>query len=60
MSGILVAFIVCALLLAFAIRGVIKTFKRQPVAAILSVICLTPIYVAWAFVKLFTGDITKS
>ena len=47
----------CLLLLILLIKGVIKTFKRQPVVAILCVIFLLPIYIIWAFVELFTERI---
>jgi hypothetical protein len=43
--------IICALL-----KGIIKTFKRQPVVAILCVIFLLPIYLIWAIVEIFTND----
>lgn len=60
MKEVIVVLVVSFLLLLLAIKGVIKTFKRQPVVAILCVIFLTPVYVVWAFVELFTGDIQRS
>ncbi|MEL7430092.1 MAG: hypothetical protein AAFN43_08825 [Pseudomonadota bacterium] len=39
------------------IKGVIKTFKRQPVVAILCIIFLFPVYLIWAFVEMFTGPV---
>ena len=44
-------------LLILLIKGVIKTFKRQPVVAILCIIFLFPIYLIWAFVELFTAPV---
>jgi hypothetical protein len=60
MKEVIVVLVVSFLLLLLAIKGVIKTFKRQPVVAMLCIIFLTPVYVVWAFVELFTGDIQKS
>ena len=44
-SGIAILLIIFILL----IKGVIKTFKRQPIVAILCIIFLFPIYLVWAF-----------
>ena len=60
MKEVIVVLIVCFFLLLLAVKGVIKTFKRQPVVAILCIIFLTPAYVIWSFIELFTGDIKKS
>jgi hypothetical protein len=57
MTELIVFLGVCLVVLLLAIKGVIKTFKRQPVVAILCVIFLMPIYVLWALTELFTGDI---
>lgn len=59
MTGGTVALILlgCLFLLFLLIKGVIKTFKRQPVVAILCIIFLFPAYVIWAFAELFTGEI---
>jgi len=56
--GIIV--IVCIVIFILVIKGVIKTFKRQPVVAILCIIFLFPIYLLWAFIELFTGSIEKN
>lgn len=42
------------------IKGGIKTFQRSWIAALLLLIILTPIWVIWAFVELFTGEVTKT
>ena len=39
------------------IKGMIKTFKRNALVAILCVIFLFPIWLIWSFVELFTGEI---
>ena len=52
-------FICLALLLLVLIKGVIKTFKRQPIVAILCIIFLFPIYIIWAFCELFTKPINE-
>ena len=57
MTEVIIFLGVCLVLLLLAVKGVIKTFKRQPVVAILCVIFLMPIYVLWALTELFTGDI---
>ena len=48
---LLVAFVI------FLIKGMIKTFKRNALVAILCVIFLFPIWLIWSFVELFTGEI---
>ena len=49
--------IALALLVLFA-RGVIKTFQRQPVVAILMVIFLFPLYICWVIIEaVFTDPI---
>ena len=57
MDGLTIAVIVCIVLFFLLIAGVIKTFKRQPIVAILCIIFLFPIYLIWAFFELFTGEI---
>ena len=39
--------------------GVVKTFRRQPIVAILCIIFLMPIYIIWAFCELFTRPVPK-
>jgi hypothetical protein len=58
-TELLITLAVVVVVLLLLIKGVIKTFKRQPVVAILCVIFLMPIYIIWAFVELFTGEIVK-
>ena len=48
---------ICFILILLLIKGVVKTFKRHPVVAILCIIFLFPIYAIWAFCELFTGSI---
>ena len=55
----LVCLIVFLVMLLILIKGIIKTFKRQPVVAILCVIFLFPIYVIWAIIELFTSPIER-
>ena len=43
--------------LVFLIKGMIKTFMRQPVVAILCTIFLFPIWIVWSFCELFTEDL---
>ena len=52
--------IICIVIILLLIKGVTKTFQRQPIVAILCIIFLFPIYVIWAFCELFTGAIQKS
>ena len=60
MNDITIAAIIVLVILILLIKGVIKTFKRQPIVAILCIIFLFPIYLIWAFVEIFTGSIEKS
>lgn len=57
MTEAIIVIAIIVVLLALLVKGVVKTFKRQPVVAILCVIFLMPIYLIWAFVELFTADI---
>ena len=56
-EAIVTVLIVCLVIFFLVIKGVIKTFKRQPIVAILCIIFLLPVYLIWAFVELFTGSI---
>ncbi len=51
--------VILVLLFLLVIKGVIKTFKRHPVVAILCIIFLLPIYLIWAFCEIFTGSIDE-
>lgn len=59
MSDFVIVLLIIFAVFALLIKGVVKTFQRQPVVAILCVIFLLPIYFLWAFVEIFTGDINK-
>ena len=48
---------VCVLLLFLMFKGVVKTFKRQPIVAILCIIFLFPFYLIWVIVEMFTGPL---
>ena len=48
-----------SVILLISLFGVVKTFRRQPVVAILCIIFLMPIYIIWAFCELFTRPIHK-
>jgi len=58
-DDVTIILIVCLVIFFLLIKGVVKTFKRHPVVAILSIIFLFPIYIIWAFCELFTGAINK-
>ena len=59
MDDITIVAIILLVIFILLIKGVIKTFKRQPIVAILCIIFLFPIYLVWAFVEIFTGTIEK-
>ena len=56
-EAVVTVLIVCLVIFFLVIKGVIKTFKRQPVVAILCIIFILPVYLIWAFIELFTGSI---
>ena len=56
-EAVVTVLIVCLVIFFLLIKGVIKTFKRAPVVAILCIIFLLPVYLIWAFIELFTGRI---
>lgn len=58
-AQIIGAVIIIAVLIGL-IKGGIKTFQRNWIAALILLIVLTPIWIVWAFVELFTGEVTKS
>lgn len=41
------------------IRGAVKTFQRNWIAALLLLIFLFPVWIVWAFIEVFTGEIKK-
>ena len=59
MDTITIIAIVAVVLFVVFIKGVIKTFRRQPVVAILCLIFLFPIFIIWAIIEMFTGKINK-
>ena len=59
MDDATVIIIICLVIFFLLIKGVVKTFKRHPVVAILCIIFLFPLYLIWAFCELFTGSINK-
>lgn len=53
------AIVVIAIIIGL-IKGAIKTFQRNWIAALILLILLTPIWIIWAFIELFTGEIVAS
>jgi len=49
MDEFTVIIIICVVVFFLLIKGVVKTFKRHPVVAILCIIFLFPLYAIWAF-----------
>ena len=41
------------------IKGAIKTFQRNWIAALVRLLILTPVWIVWAFVEVFTGKINE-
>lgn len=58
-ATILGLFIIIAIIVAL-IKGAVKTFQRNWVAALLLLILLFPLWVIWAFIEVFTDDINKA
>jgi apolipoprotein N-acyltransferase len=58
-AQIIGAIVVIAIIIGL-IKGAIKTFQRNWIAALILLILLTPIWVIWAFIELFTGEIVAS
>lgn len=56
----IVGVIIGLLILVALLKGAIKTFQRNWIAALLLLIFLFPIWALWAFVEVFTGDIVKA
>ena len=51
--------IIALVAVVLIIFGAVKTFKRQPVVAILCIIFLFPIWLIWCFVEIFTSSAQK-
>lgn len=49
-------FVVCLILFVSCLKGVIQTFQRQPVVAILCIIFLMPAYVCWVLAEMIFLD----
>ena len=49
--------IIVLAILAALFRGAVKTFQRNWVLALILLLVLTPIWMIWAFVEMFTGDL---
>lgn len=52
-SGALVGGVIAIVLLIALIKGVVRTFQRNWIAALLLLIFLFPLYIIWAFVEIF-------
>ena len=59
METIFILALIGILLFALPIKGVVKTFIRQPFAVFLCIVFLFPVYLIIAFVELFTGPVEK-
>ena len=53
---LIIIFVVCLILFVSCLKGVIQTFQRQPVVAILCIIFLMPAYVCWVLVEMIFLD----
>jgi hypothetical protein len=51
--------IVVILIIIGLIGGAIKTFRRNWIAALLLIIFIFPIWLIWAFIEIFTGEINE-
>jgi high-affinity Fe2+/Pb2+ permease len=49
----IIAVIIAFFVLAWLVRGVIQTFKRQPTVAIILLLVLFPVYLIWALIEPF-------
>lgn len=62
MSDEVTSFLAIVLIIMIIIglfKGALKTFQRNWVAALILLLLLTPIWIMWALVEVFTGDIVK-
>jgi hypothetical protein len=57
MDDVTIIIIICFVIFLLLTKGVVKTFQRHPVVAIICIIFLFPLYAIWAFCELFTGSI---
>ena len=56
-TAIWIIILLAIVLIVALFKGVVKTFKRNEVVAILCIIFLFPFYLIWAFIEIFTGEI---
>jgi phosphoglycerol transferase MdoB-like AlkP superfamily enzyme len=55
MTDLTVFAVVSLVLFVLLIKGVVRTFQRNAIVAILMIIFLMPLYLIWAFIELFLG-----
>ena len=60
MTAELIIAIVVVVTFILLFKGMIKTFRRSFIGAILCLIFLFPIWLIWAFIEVFTGKIDKT
>ena len=58
-AAVIGAIVVLVIFIAL-IKGAIKTFQRNWILALILLLLLTPIWLIWAFVEMFTGEIEKN
>ena len=55
MDDTTLAAIIIVVVFLLLIKGVIKTFIRSPLAAVLCLIFIPPVFFLWAFIEIFRG-----
>ena len=57
METIIIVVLVAIGLVFLMFKGVVKTFRRQPIVAVLLILFLFPVWLIWAFVEMFTNPV---
>jgi hypothetical protein len=59
-TEIVIGAIVVIIIIIALIKGAVKTFQRNWILALILLLILTPIWLIWAFVEMFTSEIVKN
>lgn len=58
--AVLIVLVIIGVILLAILGGAIKTFQRNWIAALVLLVCVFPVWVIWAIIEVFTGEIKAS
>lgn len=54
-----IVIVLAVVLVGLCIKGIMQTFQRSPLAAILCLVFLFPIYIIWVIIEIFSSPPNK-